>query len=566
MAPTCQLSKGRRCDLVWPAIAVMKMEETYTLKMHPVTEHSRPPSTCLGHLAVWGLLVMIPLFCGFARGDQEGDFIFKPIDVGAYITAYMGPGGNVTIPNRLGGLPVLSIGLGTFNSATNLTGITIPDTVTSIGGWAFASCTGLTSVLIPPSVTSLGRSAFEECIGLTNISIPNGVRDFSFATFQGCRGLTSFTLPGNITNINNLCFYRCSGLTNITIPDSVTSMGWGVFWNCTGLKSAKLSNRMTKLISGTFYECAGLETITIPDSVVFIEQDAFSGCTGLVRVTLGNGVTSLASPAFSTCIHLMAYEVGGLNPKYSSVGGVLLNKTQTSIISYPIGAAGGYTIPKSVTAVPASAFKGCVGLTSITIPSSVTNAGGSVFADCTNLTRVVFEGDAPSTTQEGKFAFSHYATVFYHSETSGWGATFAGRPTAVLIAPPASYPDWSAAFVLAVQYPFASAENDDADGDGAANNEERLAGTDPTQAGSRLQLELAPQPGDLSEADKTPVPDGSHAIFFSSVPGLYYGAETLDTLQGVWVLQAVAVASTAQTRFVVPNPASQAFYRVVVLP
>ena len=54
------------------------------------------------------------------------------------ITGYTGPGGAVTIPSTINGLPV-----------------------TSIGDWAFGDCTSLTSVTIPNSVTSIGTDAFD---------------------------------------------------------------------------------------------------------------------------------------------------------------------------------------------------------------------------------------------------------------------------------------------------------------------------------------------------------------------------------------------------------------------
>ena len=52
---------------------------------------------------------------------------------------------------------VTSIGFYAFRECSNLTSITIPNSVTSIGERAFYGCTGLTSVTIPNSVTSIGK-------------------------------------------------------------------------------------------------------------------------------------------------------------------------------------------------------------------------------------------------------------------------------------------------------------------------------------------------------------------------------------------------------------------------
>jgi len=56
------------------------------------------------------------------------------------------------------------------------------------------------------------------------------------------------------------------------------------------------------------------------------------------------------------------------------------------------------------------------------------------------------------------------------------------------------------------------------------------------------------------------------AVYFRSVPGRYYGVQNATDLSEAWTLQAVRVASTSQTRFVLPASRSQDFYRVLALP
>jgi hypothetical protein len=82
------------------------------------------------------------------------------------ITKYTGPGGAVTIPDTINGLPVTSIGPCAFSNCSNLTSVTIPNSVTEVGGGAFVWCTSLTNATIGNSVTSIGDDAFHGCTSL----------------------------------------------------------------------------------------------------------------------------------------------------------------------------------------------------------------------------------------------------------------------------------------------------------------------------------------------------------------------------------------------------------------
>src|SRR5579863_6400632 len=72
------------------------------------------------------------------------------------ITGYSGPGGNVIIPANLNGLVVSSIGTNAFFNVTNLTSITIPDSVTSIQDYAFYYEVFLTNATLGNGVRDIG--------------------------------------------------------------------------------------------------------------------------------------------------------------------------------------------------------------------------------------------------------------------------------------------------------------------------------------------------------------------------------------------------------------------------
>ena len=278
--------------------------------------------------------------------------------------------------------PITMIGEYAFYKCSNLTSVTIPNSVTTIGRYAFDSCSGLTSVTIPDSVTEIGYYAFAECSSLTSVTIGDSVTTIGGGAFTGCNRLkefkgkfasedgrcliidgtlnsfapvelTEYTIPNSVTSIGNSAFRDCSSLTSVTIPDSVTTIGEYAFCHCSSLTSITIPDSVTTIGNETFYNCDGLTSITIPDSVTEIGEGVFKYCSNLTSATIPDSVTSIGEKAFYGCSSL------------------------TSI-----------TIPDSVTTIGNYAFYYCSSLTSVTIPDSVTMIGERAFYDCDSLIRV----------------------------------------------------------------------------------------------------------------------------------------------------------------------------------
>ena len=434
-------------------------------------------------------------------------------------------GGCTSLTNVTIGTNVTNVGYGTFASCSGLTGITIPNSTTNIGSYAFYSCTSLANVTIGNSVRSLADFGFSDCTSLTNVTIGTNVTSIGEGTFARCVGLTQVTIPNSVTSLGqgdsefySGVFHYCTGLTNVMIGNGVTNIGWMTFVNCTSLTSVTIGTNVTVIGGRAFFECSSLAKVIIPNSVVSIGNMAFNFCASLTNVVIGTNVTTLGSGAFGSCTSLTAVTipasvtsygvpfvgcnslisiaVDGNNSIYSSLDGVVFNKTQTALIEYPGGKAGSYTIPSSVkilgplafhscakltgisipnsiTSIGSTAFSGCFGLTNVTIPNSVTNMeygvffncpglisvtignglvsmGNSVFYNCPGLTGVYFMGNAPSLGGSTVFYNANNTTVYRVSGATGWPTVpgaWAGRPTA-LWQPQASdadadgIPDW----------------------------------------------------------------------------------------------------------------------------
>ena len=182
----------------------------------------------------------------------------------------------------------------------------------------------------------------------------------------------------SVTTIGENAFADCNSLTSVTIPDSVTTIGDYAFLRC----------RLT--------------SVTIPDSVTTIEKSAFADCRSLTSVTIPDSVTMIEGNVFTGCRRLTGIYVSEGNTTYSSIDGVLFDKSQNILIIYPGGKSGEYTIPSGVTTIGEWAFAICSSLTSVTIGNSVTTIGDYAFLRC-SLTSVAI---SDSVTSVGGHAFS----------------------------------------------------------------------------------------------------------------------------------------------------------------
>lgn len=248
-------------------------------------------------------------------------------------------------------------------------------------------------------VTSIGAFAFSNCFVLANVTIPN------------C-----------ITNIGASAFYRCTNLTGVTIPSGLTTIESSVFRSCYSLANATIPNSVTSIKDSAFAGCRSLTSATIPTNVTRVETLAFSSCYTLASVTIPNSVTNIVGDAFYNCPSLTAIMVDPLNSFYSSLDGVLFDKSQTLLIQYPGARAESYTTPSSVTTIANGAFAYSTHLTnliigdsvtnigdwafsygspvSVTIPNSVTSIGSYEFYDCTNLASVTIPNSVTSLGYE----------------------------------------------------------------------------------------------------------------------------------------------------------------------
>ena len=208
----------------------------------------------------------------------------------------------VTLPET-----ITSIGKNAFTSCAKLESINLPAGITRIEQWTFDGCHALKDITLPSGLKQIDSLAFKECKSLTKIEIPESCTVIAEAAFWDCTGLTEVKLHEGLKELGNNIFRGCTGLTEIHLPDSLEKLGTWVFFGCTELSKIDLSQSLTEIGQGVFEGCKKLTgTMILPDSVTTIRRDAFVE-NGLTEIRVGENLTILESGAFPDSIRLTTY-------------------------------------------------------------------------------------------------------------------------------------------------------------------------------------------------------------------------------------------------------------------
>ena len=108
------------------------------------------------------------------------------------------------------------------------------DSVLYIGDCLIQAKRGLTGSYIVKEGTRLIINEAFAGSNLTDITIPNTVTDIGAGAFK-YSALTSMIIPNGITKIRGFAFYHCTSLKSINLPQSITQIQRDAFRDCTAL-------------------------------------------------------------------------------------------------------------------------------------------------------------------------------------------------------------------------------------------------------------------------------------------------------------------------------------------
>ena len=387
----------------------------------------------LAALTALTALITVPVGAG-----TSGDWIYSISDGEAIIEQYTGAGGDVTIPETLGGCPVTYVGSWTFADCETATSVTlcsslreitdsafawlgpierlevdpansvfssrdgilyskdgtrlirapagatlgdfaVSDGVTEIAPSAFALCESLRSVTIPESVTDVGYGAFYSCRSLESVALPDALKALGESAFSGCEALSTVDLPAGIEAIEASTFSG-SAIEKIAIPDAVTYLGDYAFSNCALLSEVTFGRGLETVCDFAFAGCESLKSVALPEGTKTVCGMAFWRCSSLESVAIPASVQVIKDTAFGDCSSLAEIEVDDANEAYKTVDGVLYTEDGARLVCCPAGLEyERVTVPEEVTAIAKCAFYGCSRLALIELPDGLTEIGANAF-------------------------------------------------------------------------------------------------------------------------------------------------------------------------------------------
>lgn len=191
--------------------------------------------------------------------------------------------------------------------------------------------------------------------------------------FSGATELTGVVIPSTVMSIGDFAFEGCTKLRRIVFPGSQPKMGQGVFFKCTSIRDISFGSDWKSIDLKAYRWSDSLATIAVPAKVEKIMN--MKSLCGLTSITVDPN-----------------------NSRFSSLGGVLYNKSGTNLYGVPRGYTGALHVSEGVETITSGALIDCPGVTLIDIPTSLKSISFRETSRMPNLAEIIFRSATPPTT------------------------------------------------------------------------------------------------------------------------------------------------------------------------
>lgn len=342
---------------------------------------------------------------------------------------------SVTLPNTVDSLQYCA-----FYSADKLTYVGLPATLKYMGDYCFAS-TKLTNIILPEGLTEIPNSCFFTVPTLRSITFPSTLKKIKSSSFYKCTGLTEITIPEGCEEIDKAFLY-CTNLQRVSLPSTLRVLGDGAFNNCTSLANIDLPSSLESIGEEAFFEDKLLTEISLPRSLKTIGGGAFAK-SGLSTISIEEGNTDLKlvdgcvysnngkvlalAPMKGLTSHNVAEGCIGIGhgvfwgselqsivlpESVAAIDDYAFCQSQLSSINFPFAIRyigeqalaatrlSKVTLPENLDDISNAVLAGCSSLTELTIPSAVNHVDIRAFWQCTSLKTIHILGQTPPEVEE----------------------------------------------------------------------------------------------------------------------------------------------------------------------
>ncbi len=373
------------------------------------------------------IIVMVCSFftaCGDGKKPASGQLEFELYNYSReYKVVGLGTlsSNDVVVPSEFDGKKVTAIGENAF-SGTEISKVTLPETVKVIEKNAFSYCPYLTKISIPESIESVLDNAFDGS-NLLNYTVKDGIKylgneqnDYLLCVGGVDKSITKAIIEEGSKIICPYAFYDCDKIDDVIIPDSVDKIEDYAFYGCDNLFNVTLGENLKDIEDHAFLDCNKIVEVFNKSSLnVRVGQASTTGYVAFnaLAVYKGNAQSKIITDdkGFKIFVSgsdkvLVGYDGQDKNLVLPD-GIVKINKRafceNVNIVSVS-GKDGLKTVeiqafyncknlervdlPNSVISIEKQAFSGCEKLNSVSLNDNLTTMGDYAFSDCVGLEQI----------------------------------------------------------------------------------------------------------------------------------------------------------------------------------